>query len=99
MWSFIPGAEAATGMDDELFFRTSAIPLRGMERVCTSKHRVWSPNHRLLGGAPPNTPLKEWRFSMEGLFFAIGFLLGGVCGVLVMCLLQINRRYHEEDKE
>ena len=28
---------------------------------------------------------------MEGLFFAIGFLLGGVCGVLVMCLLQINR--------
>lgn len=32
---------------------------------------------------------------MEGLFFAIGFLLGGV---LVMCLLQINRR-HEEDKE
>ena len=96
---YIPGAEAATGMDDELFFRTSAIPLRGMERVCTSKHRVWSPKHRLLGGAPPNTPLKEWRFSMEGLFFAIGFLLGGVCGVLVMCLLQINRRYHEEDKE
>ena len=36
---------------------------------------------------------------MEGLFFAIGFLLGGVVGVLVMCLLQINRRYHEEDKE
>ena len=35
---------------------------------------------------------------MEGLFFAIGFLLGGVCGVLVMCLLQINSR-HEEDKE
>lgn len=36
---------------------------------------------------------------MEGLFFTIGFLLGGVCGVLVMCLLQINRRYYEEDKE
>ena len=35
---------------------------------------------------------------MEGLFFAIGFLLGGVFGVLIMCLLQINRR-HEEDKE
>ena len=28
---------------------------------------------------------------MEGLFFAIGFLLGGVVGVLIMCLLQINR--------
>ena len=25
---------------------------------------------------------------MEGLFFAIGFLLGGVFGVLIMCLLQ-----------
>ena len=36
---------------------------------------------------------------MEGLFFAIGFLLGGVFGVLIMCLLQINRRYYEEDKE
>ena len=36
---------------------------------------------------------------MEGLFFAIGFLLGGVGGVLGMCLLQINRRYYEEDKE
>ena len=31
--------------------------------------------------------------------FVNGILLGGVCGVLVMCLLQINRRYHEEDKE
>ncbi|HJB28681.1 MAG TPA: DUF3789 domain-containing protein [Candidatus Blautia faecavium] len=28
---------------------------------------------------------------MEGLFFSIGFLLGGVVGVLIMCLLQINR--------
>ena len=33
---------------------------------------------------------------MEGLFFAIGFLLGGVCGVLVMCLLQINRRHRQK---
>lgn len=35
---------------------------------------------------------------MEGLFFAIGFLLGGMCGVLVMCLLQINRRCEEDRK-
>ena len=35
---------------------------------------------------------------MEGVFCASGFLRGGVCGGLVMCLLQINRR-HEEDKE
>ena len=35
---------------------------------------------------------------MDGLFNAIGFLQNNVCGVLVMCLLQINRR-HEEDKE
>ena len=28
---------------------------------------------------------------MDGLFFAIGFLLGGVAGVLIMCLLQLHR--------
>ena len=53
----------------------------------------------LLGGTPPNTPLSERRFSMEGLFFAIGFLLGGVFGVLIMCLLQINRLGRKEDSE
>ena len=36
---------------------------------------------------------------MEGLFFAIGFLLGGVVGVLIMCLLQINRIGKKEDSE
>ena len=50
------------------------------------------------GGTPPNTPFERMEVFMEGLFFAIGFLLGGVVGVLIMCLLQINRR-HEEDKE
>ena len=95
----MPSGIPVTGASDEFFFRLSQIPRRGMERVCTSKHRVWSPKHRLLGGAPPNTPLKEWRFSMEGLFFAIGFLLGGVVGVLIMCLLQINRIGRKEDSE
>ena len=36
---------------------------------------------------------------MEGLFFAIGFLLGGVFGVLIMCLIQINRLGRKEDSE
>ena len=27
----------------------------------------------------------------EFLFFMIGFLLGGVIGVMIMCLMQINR--------
>lgn len=36
---------------------------------------------------------------MEGLFFTIGFLLGGVCGVLVMCLLQVSRLHQKEDSE
>lgn len=27
----------------------------------------------------------------EALFFVIGFLLGGLFGVFLMCLLQINR--------
>ena len=36
---------------------------------------------------------------MDGLFYAIGFLLGGVLGVLIMCLLQINRISRKEDSE
>lgn len=36
---------------------------------------------------------------MEGLFFAIGFLLGSVAGVLIVCLLQINRIGRKEDSE
>ena len=34
---------------------------------------------------------------MEGLFFAIGFLLGGVVGVLMMCVIHINRIRRKED--
>lgn len=40
----------------------------------------------------------------ELLFFMIGFLLGGVIGVTIMCLMQINRirsteHIRKEDKE
>ena len=40
----------------------------------------------------------------ELLFFMIGFLLGGVIGVTVMCLMQINRisrteNSRKEDKD
>ncbi|WP_294449635.1 DUF3789 domain-containing protein [uncultured Gemmiger sp.] len=36
---------------------------------------------------------------LEALFFAIGFLIGGLFGVVMMCLLQINRigREHEDE--
>ena len=46
-----------------------------------------------------NTPFERMEVFMEGLFFAIGFLLGGVVGVLIMCLLQINRIGKKEDSE
>ena len=70
-----------------------------MECVCTSKHRRLGTNGSLLGGTPPNTPFEKMEVFMEGLFFAIGFLLGGVVGVLIMCLLQINRIGKKEDSE
>ena len=40
----------------------------------------------------------------EFLFFMIGFLLGGVIGITIMCLMQINRisgteNNRKEDKE
>ena len=34
---------------------------------------------------------------MEWLFFGIGVLLGMVLGVVIMCMLQINRTYRFED--
>lgn len=35
----------------------------------------------------------------ELLFFLIGFLLGGLVGITVMCLIQINRVRKEEKHE
>ena len=57
------------------------------------------PQRQLVRGKPPNTPFERMEVFMEGLFFAIGFLLGGVVGVLIMCLLQINRLRGKEDSE
>lgn len=36
---------------------------------------------------------------MEGLFFVIGFLLGSLSGVILMCLVQINRIGKEDNNE
>lgn len=36
---------------------------------------------------------------MEGLFFVIGFLLGSLSGVILMCLVQINRFGKEDNNE
>ena len=64
---------------------------------------VWK-QIRLLGAAP-NTPIQERILTMhEFLFFMIGFLLGGVIGVTIMCLMQINRIHggsnaRKEDEE
>ena len=97
-WYSAPKTGAVTGASGEILFSRARFP-QGEWDVYVQQASCLVAQTPLVRGAPPNTPLKEWRFSMEGLFFAIGFLLGGVCGVLVMCLLQINRRYYEEDKE
>ena len=96
MWNFTPGTAAATERNDELFFRVYQIPQRGMECVCTSKHRRLGTNGSLLGGTPPKTPLERTEIFMEFLFFIIGFLLGSLGGVTAMCLVQINRIGKEE---
>lgn len=36
---------------------------------------------------------------LEALFFIIGFLIGGMFGVVLMCLLQINRIRKEHEDE
>ena len=34
----------------------------------------------------------------EFIFFIIGFLIGGLTGIILMCLLQINRMNDDRDK-
>ena len=34
----------------------------------------------------------------EFIFFIIGFLIGGLAGIILMCLLQINRMNDDRDK-
>jgi hypothetical protein len=54
-----------------------------------------------LLGAAPNTPLKQegvLRMS-ELLFFIIGTMLGSLVGVVLMCLLQINKLSKREEVE
>ena len=35
----------------------------------------------------------------NALFFAIGFLIGALFGIVFMCLLQINRMNRKEEKD
>lgn len=35
----------------------------------------------------------------NALFFAIGFLIGALFGIVLMCLLQINRLNGKEEKD
>ena len=59
------------------------------QTVCIPKR---DSNSKSSLGAAPNTPTQERILTMhEFLFFMIGFLLGGVIGVMIMCLMQINR--------
>lgn len=55
---------------------------------------------QLVRGAPLKPPHGKDEFYMhELLFFLIGFLLGGLVGITVMCLIQINRVRKEENHE
>ena len=54
-----------------------------------------------MSGADPLKPLIERKelCMHEALFFVIGFLIGSLCGVVVMCVLQINRAGKEPPHE
>ena len=53
---------------------------------------------RLLGDAP--IPREERTDNMNGiLLFILGCFVGGFFGVMVMCLLQVNRLNHYEMKD
>ncbi len=64
---------------------------------------------RLLGVTAPNTPQKRpppERGRRKGvlrmkdtIFFMLGTMLGGMCGVACMCVLQINRLYEGKEED
>ena len=65
----------------------------------TSKHRPLGTKDSLSGEHPLKPRMKGWFCMHELLFFLIGFLLGGLLGITVMCLVQINRVRKEERHE
>lgn len=66
----------------------------------TSKHRPLGTKDSLSGATTLKPPHGKEEFYMhELLFFLIGFLLGGLVGITVMCLIQINRVRKEENHE
>lgn len=54
---------------------------------------------RLLGDAPNTPERKEFSRMSELLFFIIGIILGSLIGVMLMCMLQINRLSQREDEQ
>ena len=67
----------------------------------TSKHRLLGTKGSLLGADPPKTPQYErMDYTMyEALFFVIGLIIGGMAGVLTMCIIQINHNEKEDTHE
>ena len=54
----------------------------------------------LVRGLPPLIPREERTDNMNGiLLFILGCFVGGFFGVMVMCLLQVNRLNHYEMKD
>ncbi len=56
---------------------------------------------QLVRGCPPKTPQYErMDYTMyEALFFVIGLIIGGMAGVLTMCIIQINHNEKEDTHE
>lgn len=59
--------------------------------------RIWHSFGSLLGKIP-KTLLEEMEVGMKMIQFICGTMVGGMIGVSVMCLMQINRLY-KHDRE
>lgn len=76
-------------MSDRIWGSPIGVRILSEQTVCIPKR---DSNSKSSLGAAPNTPIQERILTMhEFLFFMIGFLLGGVIGISIMCLMQINR--------
>lgn len=73
------------------------INKKGEENAITSK--IPKSARSPINGERYFYALKGGVCMSELLFFIIGTMLGGCIGIVIMCLLQINRLHGKEDKE
>jgi len=89
---------AAFGLKSNMFFAGKGFPA-GEWNGYYQQASSFGDKGQLVRGAPLKPHMKGWILYARIAVFLIGFLLGGLLGITVMCLVQINRVRKEERHE